>query len=222
VRDKDKLAVRQRPEQVKTEGRLYGEFVKIQEECRRLGLDLHRSTAQSLAALTINLDLIAKQPDALDPRSRQMLDESASIARQCFHEIRTLAELLYPALAEQVGAPGAVEWHVARFRGRSEPPPERDGRTTPPAADGAPLLRLMEACIRDIQPAFMSLKQIAGNLELTIRQRKSAGRAKSRTSSRSAFTMPFDRTLYDRILQFGGTVDIRGSTLRVRVPIEGA
>jgi signal transduction histidine kinase len=53
------------------------------EERRRLALDLHDSTAQCLAALTMNLDVIEGTGEALDARARRALAESRSLAEQC-------------------------------------------------------------------------------------------------------------------------------------------
>ena len=76
---------------------------------RRLGLDLHSSIVQSLAALTANLDVVKNSGHPLDPRTRNVLEESSSIARQCFQQLLALAELLCPAVVDDMGLPLAAE-----------------------------------------------------------------------------------------------------------------
>ena len=76
---------------------------------RRLGLDLYGSIVQSLAALTANLDVVKNNGTTLDLRTRNVLDESSSIARECFQQLLALAELLCPAVVDDIGLPPAAE-----------------------------------------------------------------------------------------------------------------
>jgi signal transduction histidine kinase len=89
------------------------------EERRRLALDLHDSTAQRLAALTMNLDVVEGTREALDTRARRALAESRSLAEQCSREVRALAYLLHPPLLDERGLPAAVRWFVEGFTKRS-------------------------------------------------------------------------------------------------------
>ena len=77
---------RRKPEQRKEEyRRLSGRLLTLQdEERRRLALDLHDSTGQRLAALTMNLDVVEGAKKALDTRSRRALAESRSLAEAVF------------------------------------------------------------------------------------------------------------------------------------------
>jgi signal transduction histidine kinase len=82
-----------------------GESTLPKDERHRLALTLHDSTAQSLAALTINLDLVGKRAARLDPRARRILAESRSLASQCFEEVLALVGTLYPPLVDQLSPP---------------------------------------------------------------------------------------------------------------------
>src|SRR5262245_50669809 len=82
------------------------------EERRRLAFELHNSTAQALAALAMNLDLVATRAGALDPRARSVLDDSRTIARQCFEEVLSAAGTLSPWTLEEVGMPLALECYL--------------------------------------------------------------------------------------------------------------
>jgi signal transduction histidine kinase len=79
------------------------------DDLRRLGLDLHSSIVQSLAALTANLDVIKNGGHTFDLRTRNVLDESSSMARECFQQLLALAELLCPAVVDEIGPPLAAE-----------------------------------------------------------------------------------------------------------------
>jgi len=89
------------------------------EERRRLALHLHDLTAQCLAALTMNLDIVGETKKALDARSRRALVESRSLAEQCSQEVRTLAYLLHPPLLDEAGLLSAVRWYAEGFTKRS-------------------------------------------------------------------------------------------------------
>ena len=89
------------------------------DERRRLALDLHDSTAQTLAALAVNLDLVDGTKTTLDDRSSRALAESRSLVEQCSREVRTLAYLLHPPLLDEMGLLLALRWFAEGFTKRS-------------------------------------------------------------------------------------------------------
>ena len=100
--------------------RLSSRLLDLQdEERRRLARDLHDSTGQRLAALTMNLDVVGRATKALDARSRRALAESRSLAEQCAREVRTFAYLLHPPLLDEAGLRSAVRWYAEGFAKRS-------------------------------------------------------------------------------------------------------
>jgi len=99
---------------------LTGRLLRLQdEERRRIGRELHDSTAQALAALEVNLSLVHKAADALATQPRELLAESVGLAQQCSNEIRTVAYLLHPPLLDELGLASALRWHVEGFAKRS-------------------------------------------------------------------------------------------------------
>jgi signal transduction histidine kinase len=88
------------------------------EERRRIARDLHDSTAQQLAALTMNLDLLSASIDRDDRHGRQTLETSLALANECAKDIRTLTSL-YPPLLDYKGLAAAVRWYVADFSRRT-------------------------------------------------------------------------------------------------------
>ena len=89
------------------------------EERRRLGRELHDSAGQLLAALHINLGVIAQRTQG-DPNLSSTVADSAALADQVISEIRTLSYLLHPPMLDETGLASAIEWYARGFSGRSK------------------------------------------------------------------------------------------------------
>ncbi|MBW8869559.1 MAG: hypothetical protein JF563_02085, partial [Acidobacteriales bacterium] len=89
------------------------------EERRRLGRELHDSAGQLLAALHINLGVIAQRTQS-DPSLSARVADSAALADQVISEIRTLSYLLHPPMLDETGLASAVEWYARGFSERSK------------------------------------------------------------------------------------------------------
>jgi len=99
---------------------LSGRLLRLQDqERRRIALELHDSTAQTLAALAMNLALVQKSKAGVDPASRRALDAAIKLADQCSQEIRTLSYLLHPPLLEEIGLISALRCYADGFSERS-------------------------------------------------------------------------------------------------------
>ncbi len=89
------------------------------EERRRLARELHDTTAQELAALTMNLSLLQR----VDPNQREKIQrtvaESLALAERAAQEIRTLSYLLHPPVLDEMGLPVAIREFAAGFARRS-------------------------------------------------------------------------------------------------------
>jgi signal transduction histidine kinase len=97
---------------------LSGRLLRLQdEERRRLARELHDSTAQSLAALALELAVVGRSP--LSPRGRSALDEAERLADQCARELRTLSYLLHPPLLDEMGLAAALRGYIDGFSKRS-------------------------------------------------------------------------------------------------------
>jgi len=110
---------------------LSGRLLRLQDkERRRIARELHDTTAQSLAALAMNLSVVKDAAPDLAPRARTCLSESLELAEECSREVRTLAYLLHPPLLEEVGLGSALRWFVDGYSQRTgvhvdlEMPPE--------------------------------------------------------------------------------------------------
>ena len=87
-------------------------------ERRRIARELHDSTAQLLAALSINLSRL-REPGLEPDRQRQVLAEAGELAAACSAEIRTVTCLLHPPLLEEVGLASALQSYAQGFNQRT-------------------------------------------------------------------------------------------------------
>jgi len=90
------------------------------EERRRIARELHDSTAQILAALTLMLVMIRNRI-ARDgsPEASGSLNEAIELADRAASEIRNLSHLLHPPELEAVGLAAAISWYANKFKERS-------------------------------------------------------------------------------------------------------
>jgi PAS domain S-box-containing protein len=110
---------------------LSGRLLRLQdEERRRIARELHDTTAQSLAALAVNLSMVKDLAADLSPRARTCLSESLELTEECLRQIRTLSYLLHPPLLDEAGLCSALRWFVDGYTQRTgidvdlEMPPE--------------------------------------------------------------------------------------------------
>jgi signal transduction histidine kinase len=87
-------------------------------ERRRIARELHDSTAQLLAALSINLTRL-QDPELEPDRHRQALSEAIGLATACSAEIRTVTYLLHPPLLDEVGLASALQAYAQGFHQRT-------------------------------------------------------------------------------------------------------
>jgi PAS domain S-box-containing protein len=87
-------------------------------ERRRIARELHDSTAQLLAALSINLGRL-RDSELEASRREQVLSEAIDLAAACSAEIRTTTYLLHPPLLEEVGLADALQAYVQGFYQRT-------------------------------------------------------------------------------------------------------
>src|SRR5688572_27819950 len=203
------------------------------EERRRLALDLHDSTAQCLAALTMNLDVVEGTREALDARARRALAESRSLAERCSREVRTLAYLLHPPLLDERGLPAAVRWFVEGFTKRSGIQVMLDLRDVGrlPGPIETALFRVVQESLTNVHrhaaatTASIHLTTTADAVALDIEDQ---GRGLRDQVPRQSGTLLSEtlgvgiQGMRERIRQLGGTFDVAfadtGTTVHVRIP----
>jgi signal transduction histidine kinase len=215
--------------------RLSGRLLTLQdEERRRLARDLHDSTGQYLAALTMNLAVIERASQALDTQSRRAVADSLSVADECAREVRTLAYLLHPPLLDEVGLLSTVRWYAEGFAKRSGNHVVMDlgeiGRL--PAPIETALFRVVQEALTNVHrhasttTASIRVAAMADAVALEIHD---GGHGLRDPVTHGRGTLPETlgvgiQGMRERVSQLGGTFDVEftdsGTTVRVRVPID--
>src|SRR3984893_5573943 len=99
---------------------LSARLLKLQdEERRRIARDLHDTTGQKIAVLSMTLDRLAKLVDTRKADVKDALTESRDVVGKIGEEIRTLSYLLHPPLLDECGLASAVLWYAEGFKKRS-------------------------------------------------------------------------------------------------------
>jgi signal transduction histidine kinase len=212
--------------------RLSERLRRLQDEERsRLARELHDSTAQILAALSLNLGVVEGSTEQLSPPAQRALREAISLANQSAREIRTLAYLLHPPELEALGLGSALAAYVEGFAQRSGMRVDLD---LPRTLDG--LSRELELNIfRIVQEGLANIQRYSGGKSARIRlarrrerlilevmerggtRRAGGARAKSATAAAHISGMR------ERARQVGGALEVlsrtTGATVKVTLPL---
>ncbi len=89
------------------------------EERRQIARELHDSTGQNLAALSINLSMVQNEASKWGPRAGKAMEDSIHIVKNVLQEVRTISYLLHPPLLDDAGLGSALRWLVDGFVARS-------------------------------------------------------------------------------------------------------
>jgi PAS domain S-box-containing protein len=145
---------------------LSARLLRVQdEERRRIARDLHDSTGQNLALLSMNLSALEVEAKKVNPDLAKGLEDNAAIVRKISSELRTLSYLLHPPLLEEVGLESALRWYIDGFSERSN---IQVSLELPP--DLGRLSRELElATFRVIQECLTNVHRHSGSATASIR-----------------------------------------------------
>lgn len=88
------------------------------EERRRIAKELHDTTAQNLAALSMNLTMLGSALGDMN-RTRELLTECNTLAEECLKEVRSLSYMLHPPLLDELGLESALRAFSGLFQRRT-------------------------------------------------------------------------------------------------------
>jgi signal transduction histidine kinase len=137
---------------------------------------LHDSTAQVLAALTMNLAALGRPIDLAT--HHRLLDDSVTLAQQVVRELRTQSYLLHPPLLDKHGLTAVLRCFTEGFTARSSIPIELDlpdDFPRLPEEREAALFRVAQESLANVHrhaespSAQIALRVANGAAELTIR-----------------------------------------------------
>jgi len=89
------------------------------EERRRIARELHDSSGQALAALSMCLSMVERETGKLSERAGRNLGDATRLVRELSQELRTMSHLLHPPLLDEAGLESALRWFVEGFAQRS-------------------------------------------------------------------------------------------------------
>jgi signal transduction histidine kinase len=90
---------------------------KEEEVRHQLARDLHDGPAQSLAAITMNVEFIKRLLERDPPRVIPELDKLGALAKRTTHEVRTMLFELRPLALETQGLDTTLRQYLERFQG---------------------------------------------------------------------------------------------------------
>ncbi|MGB6876289.1 MAG: ATP-binding protein [Candidatus Acidiferrales bacterium] len=218
----------------KTQRALSVSLMRAQDdERRRIARELHDSTGQYLAALTLAIDAARNHRDALPAAATRKLEEASEIINRCSAEVRTLSHLLHPPLLEELGLASAINWYVDGFAERSGMKldvqvPAQVARLDPFAE--LALFRALQECLTNIHrhsgSKTASVKIEADDHHLTLEVRDQGKGIEQETlgdwfgnKKRSGVGISGMR---ERMKDLGGTLEIEsssaGTVVRATIP----
>ena len=211
-------------EQKRAEARIQSLSTKLfhvqDDERRRLARELHDTTAQHVAAILMDLNVIGRQAEALDADARTSLSDCISLARQSLREIRTFSYLLHPPMLDELGLVSALRIFIEGFSQRSgmrvdfEPPESynklptdleitlfhvvQEGLTNAHRHSGSPWAKVR-----------MSLN--TGEIRITV-ENEATGEFSTKNDRQSAKMGVGIRSLQERVQHFGGRSALHSDT----------
>jgi signal transduction histidine kinase/DNA-binding NarL/FixJ family response regulator len=145
---------------------LSGRLLRLEdEERRRLARELHDTTAQWLAALSMNLSVLNESARLLNPRARTAMAESVVLADRCLREIRTVSYLLHPQELDELGLESALSRYIDGFIRRSGIQVEVEV----PSGLGRVPQAVETAVFRVVQESLTNIRRHAGSATARVR-----------------------------------------------------
>lgn len=217
--------------------RLSGRLLQLQdEERRRIARELHDSTAQSLAALAMNLTVVEKDAGRLPDEAKKALGESLALAKHSARELRTLSYLLHPPLLDESGLISAMQWYVDGVSQRSGVRIDLDlpaqSRRFPAEVETA-LFRIMQECLTNVlkhsgsSTARIQLTVDASDVTMEIKdQGKGISTAPVRKDGDRVSSLGVGLMgMRERVRQLHGWLDLKtgswGTAVTVTLPLDG-
>ncbi|MGI8744962.1 MAG: PAS domain-containing sensor histidine kinase [Bryobacteraceae bacterium] len=214
---------------------LSGRLLELQDdERRRISRELHDTTAQNLAVLSMNLCVLKDATKLLGQRPRQAVADSLSLAETCSQEIRTLSYLLHPPLLDELGLVSALRAYAVGFTQRTniqvELKIEQIGRL--PGEIETTLFRI-------VQEALTNVHRHSGSPKAEIRVVRDPKEVRLHVSDEGKGVPPKSLDLIseganlgvgvagmrERAIQLGGQLKIassnRGTTITAILPLRG-
>jgi signal transduction histidine kinase len=186
------------------------------EERRRVAHELHESTAQVLATLSMNLSVLG-EVDRENAHELKLIAESSTLVDGLLGEVRQLSHLLHPPTLDEMGLSSAIQWYSEKFVQRTNV-----SVSVEVPSDFGRLSREKEiAVFRVVQEALANVHQHSGSATASVRITKSAGHVCVQVSDlgrgmspRSSLTVTGVgiNGMRERLRQLGGVLNIHSTS----------
>ena len=197
------------------------------DERRRIARELHDSTGQKLAVLSMNLTMVEKQARPFGAEVNKTLLDCSSLTRNISDEIRTLSYLLHPPLLDECGLEAALQIYFQGINQREGLEVEFEmPRRCPRLSDEAELaiFRVIQASLTNIhlhsgsEKAYVKIRCISDGLVVTIRDHgRGIPRGVLERSSVGKAEGVGILGMKERIKQLGGRLEIETSRYGTQV-----
>lgn len=200
-----------------------------EEERTRLARELHDQLGQALTA--IRIDLAALKTTPARDQQLQRIDAISGLVDETIRSVRRLSTELRPGILDDLGLVAALEWAAEEFQARTGIECQVGLPRTNPAIDAeraTALFRIFQETLTNIArhagatQVTIGLSQDNGQLSLEVRD-NGRGIGEDQLSTSGSLGILGMR---ERALLLGGEFFVGnpggGTTVRVRIPIDGA
>ncbi len=213
---------------------LSGQLLRTQdEERRRIARELHDSSGQMLAALSMNLTPLKSEDGKIPPRTAKAIKESLGLVKDLSNQLRTISHLLHPPLLDEVGLSSALRLFLEGFEERSKIKVNLEIANSferlPQELETA-IFRVVQECLTNIhrhsgsRVAAIRVAREGNEVKLEVRDQGKGMPAGPNGTSHAHRKMGVGiQGMRERITQLGGRFEIRsgkkGTTVVASVPI---
>lgn len=209
---------------------LSSRLLRVQdEERRRVARELHDSTGQALALLSMNVAVLQQEADHRDPELGKMVGNVEASVRQLSDDVRTISYLLHPPLLDEMGLRSAVRWFAEGFSERSKIEVNL-ARLSDPGRLSADLetaiFRVVQECLTNIHrhsgssKAGICLEKCSQGILLEVSDEGKGIPAERLAGVGSGARMGLGlRGIGERVKSFGGDMQIESTQLGTRVKV---
>ncbi len=228
------ITERRRFEEALKESEFSARLLRVQDDDRRrISRELHDGVGQLLAAIGMNIALVARERHKLSSDTARRVEENEALIQQASADIRTVSYLLHPPLLDELGLRSALEWYIDGFAERSKMNMIRE---IAPDLERLPqdlelvIFRIAQECLTNIHrhskcsSAVVRLSNADGKLKLEIRDNGQGIDEDLQAKIASGNTPGIGlRGMRERVLAIGGTFTIesnrKGTAILVILPL---
>ncbi len=212
---------------------LSSRLLRVQdEERRRVARELHDSTGQALALLSMNVAVLQQQADRRDPELGKMVGNVDQSVRQLSDDVRTISYLLHPPLLDEMGLRSAIRWFAEGFSERSKIQVDLERLSDPGRLSldlETAIFRVVQECLTNIHrhsgssKASICLEKCAQGILLEVADQGTGIPAEKLPGVASGARMGLGlRGIGERVKSFGGDMKIesnqQGTRIKVTLP----